>query len=155
MTRLIRFEAWHARALKDHGGQEALLASTSDAELVGLESAGDAFTILDDERIIACGGIIRCNRFRGVAWGLLQKDCPRTFFAVHRHVIQVLDAQPYAIVATYVKPTFMQGMRWAPMLGFKLERPYIPYWFPDGSGASEWVRFPPSRAGGDDAVEPG
>lgn len=141
MISLVKFEPWHARKLQDFGGQETLVAQSKQSDLEML-AAGDAFTAVEDERIIACGGVVAANRFRGVAWGLLQRDNPRTFFGIHRHVVEVLSRQHYAVVVTYVKPTFLPGMRWAPMLGFRLERAYIPFWFPDGTGASEWAYYP-------------
>ena len=148
MIRRIPFEPWHARKLRDFGGQEALLAHSSDADLDGLAKAGPAYTALDGERIIGCAGFVETNKYRAIAWALLQKDTPRTFFGFHRQCQEVFSLQRYAVIVTYVKPTFVQGMRWVPKLGFRLERAYIPFWFPDGSGASEWAYYGSSAVTG-------
>ena len=44
-------------------------------------------------------------------------------------------------IEAYPDPSFKPSARWVRLLGFELETPFKPFFFPDGRGAAEWVRY--------------
>ena len=140
--RVVAFRPEHVAALTNYGGQEHLVGHVDGAELGELAEHGVAFTSMAGDRVIACGGLIEATKFRATAWALMARTTPQQFVAVHRAVWRVIHGCDYVRVEAYVDHKFPAAMRWVAMLGFRLERVYTPLFFPDGSGASQWVLYP-------------
>jgi hypothetical protein len=139
---IVPFDVAHVGRLANHGGQEKLVAQVSSADLDLLVSRGRAWSAIRDDDVIACAGFIAANQYRATAWALFAGGSPRDFVAVHHATIEALDSAPYRIIEAYVDPKSVPAMRWIRLLRFKLRRAYLPFFFPDGSGASEWVYQP-------------
>lgn len=137
--RLVPFEPDHIHKFFNYGGQDHLVSAFSVQDLEDLRSKGEAFTAMKDDRVLGCGGLQRANNFRATAWGLFQRTTPTDFLFVHRAICNGIKTSHYKRIEAYVDPKMYPAMRWIEMLGFKLERPYIPFFFPDGSGASAWA----------------
>lgn len=113
-------------------GQEALVGFMDGV-------LDDGVAVLRDGVPIACMGVLRVHKYRGIAWALLAAGYRRDFIQVHRAARQVLEDAPYARIDTYADPMRPESGRWLAMLGFDLETAYKPFMFPDGRGAAEWV----------------
>lgn len=137
--------------MKNYGGQETVFYASNEKALAALADMGPAWTGVIGERIVGCAGFVVINKWRAQAWALLQRTHPRDFVHVDRAVRRVFANAEFACVETFTRPTHPAAERWVRALGFKMVVPYKPFFFPDGSGASEWVWHPKRR--GVDAVE--
>lgn len=139
--KLVPFEPAHVAKFLNYGGQEHLVLSFRPEELVDLRDRGESWSLEKDENtILGCGGVIKINAYRCCAWGLFQKTPnPTDFLYIHKAVKAGIQRQPYHRIEAFVDPKLFPAMRWIRLLGFTLERAYIPYFFPDGSGASAWA----------------
>lgn len=147
MIEIIRFETAHVGNLLNCGGQEHLVSMVRAEDLDIFATRGRAWSAISEGRVIACAGFLEANRFRATAWALFSKGSPIAFTALHKAVRCKLNEQPYRLIEAYVDPQSFPAMRWIKLLGFQLRRAYLPYFFPDGSGASEWVYFPRHEQG--------
>ena len=136
---LIQFEPEHIKMFRNYGGQELRVSEVDEKEIYALRAYGEAYTAIDGDRIIGCAGIIPATKFRATAWGLFQKTKQTDFVFIHKKTKEFLQNTPYIRIEAYVDPGLYPAVRWIEMLGFKLERAYIPLFFPDGTGASAWA----------------
>jgi hypothetical protein len=137
--KIISFQPDHIKQFKNYGGQEIRVGEVDEKEVHELKQFGEAYTAVKNNMIIGCAGVIPCTKFRAAAWGLFQRTTHSDFLFVHRKTKEFLENTQYIRIEAYVDPGFYAAVRWIEMLGFKLERPYIPLFFPDGSGASAWA----------------
>jgi hypothetical protein len=80
---------------------------------------GPAFAVLAaDGRMVAAGGLSENHPHYATAWAMLGDDAGEAMTAITRAVRRVLAAGAYARVDTTVRSDFVQGQRWARMLGF-------------------------------------
>ena len=142
---IVPFEPSHIGQLLNYGGQEHLVARFGAHDLSDLIRHGHALTGVADGQIIACSGLVEATPYRAVAWALLSRGAPRHFLAIHRAVLSGLRDSGYRRIEAFVDPRSAAAMRWIALLGFRLERAYLPYHFPDGAGASAWVLYPKGR----------
>jgi hypothetical protein len=138
--KIIQFETDHIRQFRNYGGQEIRVGEVSDKDIDELRAFGESYTAIDDDyNIIGCAGVVPATKFRAVAWGLFQKTKHSDFLYVHRKTKEFLNNTNYLRIEAYVDPGFYPALRWIEMLGFKIERAYIPLFFPNGTGASAWA----------------
>lgn len=136
------FRPDHIGAFTNHAGQEHLVEALPAEELDRATSTGAHYTLKAGSQVVACMGVVHINDYRASAWTLLQRLAPARFISVHRAAWHLLRIQPYMRIEAYVDPTMAPATRWMRMLGFRLETPYKPFFFPDGRGAAEWVLYP-------------
>jgi RimJ/RimL family protein N-acetyltransferase len=141
---VIAFEPAHIAQLMNYGGQEDLVGYFTERDVNDLAERGPAWSGIVDGQVVACAGLIECHKFRATGWGLFAKTTPQAFMAIHRASRRRILDSGYRRIEAYVDPRSQPAMRWVKALGFKLERSYIPYFFPDGSGAMEWALYPGS-----------
>lgn len=138
--RIIPFEIVHVKSFRNYGGQEMRVGEVTDKDIDELRAFGESFTAIDkDYNVIGCAGIIPATQYRATAWGLFQRTKQTDFVFVHKKTKEFLHNTKYIRIEAYVDPGFYPAMRWIQMLGFKMERAYIPLFFPDGTGASAWA----------------
>lgn len=109
-----------------------------------LETISFNNSVEHDGEIIACGGLAPAwpdSETRAIAWMLIDRAKPRLFPFIHKNVLRALNEAPYRRIEAFTDPTFKPAERWIRMLGFEIEVPYKPYYFPDGRAAQEWVRI--------------
>lgn len=143
--KLIPFEPCHLKEFIDYAGQDALVLAAKDRDLKDIAGRGIAFTGIvqnaHGQRIVGCGGLLEANPFRATAWAVFQSGNPKDFVAIDRAVRRGLRDCTYKLIEAYVDPEAQSAMRWVRLLGFELVRPYRPFFFPDGRGASEWALY--------------
>ena len=105
-----------------------------------LASAGPAYTVIIDDNVVACLGIIPQWEGRAIAWGLIGSEAGKEFYAIHKAVKRFLDLQDYRRIETAVSSDFEQGHRWAKLLGFENEGTMRAY-TPDGRDCDLYARI--------------
>lgn len=135
------FALKHIDALADHGGQEYLVTAMAPEDVARLTAKGTHLSFFAGDVLIGCAGVVPVHEWRGVSWALIRSGLPEHFLGFHRGVLAALRAEAYQRVEAYVDPTMSTAERWMRALGFRIETPYKPFYFPDGRGASEWVRY--------------
>ncbi len=109
-----------------------------------MQEAEYVHTVVSDSRIIACGGLVAVwpnNTTRAIAWGLLSQNIAHLFPFIHKNVLRVIEESPFDRIEAFTSPNFPPAERWIRMLGFTIETPCKPFYFPDKSTAQEWVRI--------------
>lgn len=132
----------HLRTLELQEAQSYFVTQAQDETYAkALQIAGNSFTALEGDRIIACAGCVEIWDNRAMAWALVSKDAGRHMLGVHRAVSGFLMAAKWRRVEAYVDVGFGAGMRWMDMLGFRLESPEPMRSFrPDGGDCYMFAR---------------
>lgn len=134
MIEVVEFNPAHAAALEVQDAQRV------DAACLGGEY-GMAFTAMADGRPVACAGVLEVWAGRGYAWALLGRDCGSYFLAIHRAVNRGIVLCGLRRVEMAVDAGFLPGIRWAQLLGFKLETPEpMRAFLPNGRDAYLYAR---------------
>lgn len=139
---IIPFEPEHLKMMANFGGQEQLAFSISQEELQQVKARGHCYTFVKKDTVLGCAGVTGINKFRAGTWGIFQKTSPNDFVTVHKHTVWMINSTPFKRIEAYVDPRLKQAVRWIEMLGFALERDVVPYYFPDGHYAMEWIYSP-------------
>jgi len=137
--RIERFSVGHLDSIANYGGQESAVARMPRDEVAATIRTGNHYSLYSGDDLVACIGFVPANDWRCMGWSLLRSGMPETFTAVHKTVKGLMLQQPWPRIEIYVDPHSEAAMRWAWLLGFSLENPFKPYFFPDGSPAAEWV----------------
>lgn len=138
---VVEFLPEHIAQFKNYGGQDAAVETFRPEDLHELKvrSAATSVTVLKDGQPIACGGIAMNNPYRGLIWAIFQRTTPQDFLFVHRTSLRLIERAPFKRIEAFVDPSFIPAMRWIKLLGFTMERVWIPYFFHNGAGASAWA----------------
>ena len=93
------------------------------AELWGKE--GPAYTIVIDDEIVFCGGVVKIGWNRGEAWTLMSSlfyKYPKTCFKICRNQLNdVIQKHGLKRVQALVDPSLYGGVRFMEHLGFQQE----------------------------------
>lgn len=100
-----------------------------------------SFTAFDEDRVVACAGLVVHWDNRALAWAYLADNLgPRLMLRVHRAVKRFLDVAPFDRIEATVDVEFEQGHRWMDALGFKMEARLMEKYRPDGGDSSLYAR---------------
>jgi hypothetical protein len=94
-----------------------------------LIESGYAYSLVDDDAVFACAGIIPQWANRAIAWALVGQSAGRRMVELHRAVKHSFEIHPFRRIETAVAAEFDEGHRWARLLGFHREglmRAYTP-----------------------------
>lgn len=128
--KVVRFAPQHIRRLSLQPAQHYLRAEIlrpGYAEFIA--QAGEAFTALDGDDVIACAGVAVQWEGRALAWALVGDIAGRQMLPLTRAIAGFLSQTPHRRIETAVDVDFAPGHRWARMLGFVCEgrmRAYLP-----------------------------
>lgn len=86
-------------------------------------AAGFAISAWEDGACVGSAGIIEVWHHRAAAWCLMSDACGAHMIEITRLAKEALDLHPAARIEMLVFADFPAGIRWAKMLGFKLETP--------------------------------
>lgn len=86
-----------------------------------LTAFGQAYSLIKQNRVIACGGVAQISPSRANLWGLIADKSGRDFLAITRQAIKIIESLDYVRLELTVKSSFEQGHRFALLLGFKRE----------------------------------
>lgn len=88
---------------------------------------------------VGAAGVMPFWPGRAMAWAVLSAQAKPFMVSITRKVRAILDAVPYRRVETTVQANFVQGTRWAEILGFRAEGTNEAY-LPDGTDAIMYAR---------------
>lgn len=141
MGRFIPFEAWHAVDVVTRNGLEEGAPQVFAPEIAHvLAEAGESFSYLVGEDIVACGGEIDQWAGRKQAWMFLAPGSEKHLLAITRRIKDKLEVTPGRVEMTVIK-SFEPGHRWAKMLGFEVETPCLRAYGPAGEDHVGYVRI--------------
>lgn len=98
-----------------------------------------AFTAVDAEGVIGCGGLLPIYPHRALAWTSVSRRASAIFFV--RFLREYLDRQTVRRVETVVDVDDKLCHKWVTLLGFVPEGPPLQYYNADGSDAQMYVRY--------------
>ena len=109
-------------------------------DLTELSDAGLAWTVEEDDEILAIAGLAVQWENRAMAWALVSEGAGKRFVRIHAAVKRFLDAAPYRRIEATVDVGFTEGMRWMNLLGFRYEGCMAAY-RPDGADMLLYARI--------------
>lgn len=106
-----------------------------------LATTGQAYTAMEDNRVVCCMGVIPIHACVGQGWGMLPPGLSlRTMVNVRAGARRFLDACDYKRVQVAVALDHAGGHSFARSLGF-VDEALMRAWMPDGSDAVQYVRI--------------
>jgi len=130
----------------EHAHQIALQKAQADMrELIDVNALQSregsmAYTALEGDEVLACGGIIDVWPGRGLGWMFLSQNAGRRMLSITRAVKRAIEAYPLRRIEITVDDGFENGHQWARMLGFRLETPEpMKGYMPDGRAAFQYA----------------
>ncbi len=126
---VIPYEPAHAYAILDRNvrEQDLWLSSYPDWEkwTKGWKDGGPAHTLIIEDEIVACGGVVLLEWKRGEAWTLLSSlfyKYPKTVFRLVRdNLNRIIQEHDLRRVQALVKPDFITARNFMMHLGFQNE----------------------------------
>lgn len=135
---VVVFERAHLRRIDVQAAQKAEFYSEGAED----QPAGEAYTVLDGDEVVACFGLVRLFPGRGLAWSVLSQNVGTRMVAITRAIRCLLDATPCRRVEMAVAAGFDAGDRWARLLGFQCETPVpLRAYLPGGVDARLYARI--------------
>jgi len=98
-----------------------------------------AFTAVDAEGVIGCGGLLPIYPHRALAWTSVSRRASAIFFV--RFLREYLDRQTIRRIETVVDVDDKLCHKWVALLGFVPEGSPLQYYNADGSAAQMYVRY--------------
>jgi hypothetical protein len=132
----IPFQAEHIERLRAQPEQLIELSAFTPAFAAQVTHT-DAWTILDRDDVLFCGGVIEYQGI-GVLWAAVSSHIGYRMFGVTRRCQRYLDLN-HLRIETSVRTDFAPGCRWAELLGFRREEHLSREGF-DGSDHYRYVR---------------
>lgn len=137
--KIVPFQPEHALTIDMQEWQADAVNEMSPTYAQSLAACGPAFTALDGDTVVACGGCAKMWADRHIIWTLLSKDARKHMTGVTRAGRRLLELQSGRIEAI-VRSDFEQGHRWAKMCGMKFHH-HEEKFLPGGRDADIYVRF--------------
>lgn len=120
MFRIVEYRPDHFRALSLQPAQ-AQLRLLVDANYAEMLAETPAYTALYGDTPLICAGIQPQWDGRASAWAVLGENAGAYMVQITRGVRDFLDRQDYRRIDTCVRDGFLEGNRWAKLLGFRCE----------------------------------
>lgn len=131
------------RPFKANDGKAVSYAGSIDnANFEFIEKMGNTFTIEQDGRVIAYGGVQSYWHNRGEAWINIAMNQHVNFLGIHRIAKDFLEEKLREInrIEAAVVIGFESGHRWVKLLGFEMEAPRLRKYLPNGSDCALYAR---------------
>lgn len=120
--KIATYTPQHLERLTLQPYQAMLQPLLSDPEYrQSLFEAGPAISAVEGDEVLASMGLIPQWDGRAVAWALVSLEARKNLLGITRAIMRSLDLFPYRRVETPVATNFVEGHRWAHLLGFKNE----------------------------------
>lgn len=138
---IIDYVPEHLLQLNIQPGQREMHAEITPEYAQSL-TVGPAFTAIDGDFIIGCGGLVEQWRGRWMLWSVLSvraKDyMVRLTFAARRTI--AMQGVGRRRLEAIVRTEFVEGHRWAKLLGLSFHH-HEERFLPNGEDADIYVRF--------------
>lgn len=139
MTEIVKLKPEHLEAIIQHESMKDVRSGITDSALSALAASKYAYAMLEDGQPVACAGIFEFWSGRGEAWAFIIEGKPHLFLRLHRAVSAFLKDVPMRRIESTVRGSFLNGHRWAMMLGFECERYEMKGYGPTGEGYSAYA----------------
>ena len=139
---IVPFKPEHLQQIDLQAEQSVARDYLGNVEYAQSLAMHEGWTVVVDDKIIACAGYIRVWGERVQAWAVISATIgPAGMLLLTKAALRGLKLRTGRIEC-YVASGFDAGHRWARMLGFTLETPEpMRQWLPDGSDASQYSRI--------------
>ena len=124
----IPFESAHAREIVSSNARPQEVwcdASYSDRWVKSLEDRLWAYTLMVDEKPVACVGLILQDFGKAEAWALFAKDFQKHILNIYRIIRAGLDMafkkKNLMRIQATIDPSYPETIRWIESLGFEKE----------------------------------
>lgn len=128
--RVEKFQKQHLDAIILQERQKGLeYLETSD--LFNMLESEDSYSVMEEDEVLCCAGVVKLNEGRGVAWAYLADELNAKMVGVTRAVKRYLRLAPFHRIEMHVDCNFEEAHRWAKMLGFNMECERMKAFTPD------------------------
>lgn len=136
------FKPEHLKQVDVQAEQTLAREHLQNEDYANLLAQHEAWTLLIDDRVVACAGFIPVWGNRYQAWAIISATIGASgMLTLSKAVMRALSLKTGRVEA-YVAEEFKAGHRWARLMGFDLETPKaMRGWFPEGGGAFLYARI--------------
>lgn len=136
----IPFEPEHLDLIEFQRHQQFVMDVANAQEIGAVLMACESYSYIHEGVCYALAGLMVPVPWRAMAWTLLSKDAGKFMLYLTRNIRQFLDEQPYQRIELISYASFKPSMRWAEMLGFRIEGLMEKY-FPTGEDGLMYARI--------------
>lgn len=123
MIEIVPFNPVHLKHIDLQSDQKANCELFDCPDYIELLLMGEAYTAFYNGEIIVIAGVFPLTDYMGRAWALVSENAGRALIPASRKISDFLKETLYARVDTPVRRGFINGHRWAKLLGFTNETP--------------------------------
>ena len=121
MIDLVPARPWMIEKLELQPAQQVVCREMGRADIEFAIRSGVALAVVNDDNVIALGGIAKRWDGCGIAWGLLSCSVGATMAPIHKIVVRGLGRTHFERVEAHIDAEHAEGVRWIEMLGFERE----------------------------------
>lgn len=137
--KIVPFAPEHVMGLDLQEWQSEVVSELSPSYAKSLAACGPAYTGIDGDEVIFCGGCAKMWEGRHIVWSMLSKNAGKHMVAMTRAARRLIALQTGRVEAA-IRSDFEQGHRWAKMCGMVFHH-HEEKFLPGGLDADVYVRF--------------
>lgn len=137
--KIVPYIPEHAVRIRLQAAQAEVAGMVGTGYADALSKAGEAYSVLNGEEVIFCGGVANIWPGRSMLWSLLSETANKHMLFLTRGVRRFILLQSGRI-ETIVRADFQEGHRWAKLCGLNWHHHEEKY-LPGGFDADIYVRF--------------
>ena len=129
-AKIIAFEGVHAYDILDRNIREEdiwISGQNWEEAVKGWKERGPAYTLVIDDQIIGCGGVVLMSHRIGEAWTLLSSlfyKYPKTSYkTIKQYLQQIIEKEKLKRIQAVIYPNQNRAIRFIEHLGFHNETP--------------------------------
>ena len=123
-----------------HISQAWIKPYLTDEVLNSIEVSQDAYTVVEDGKVIACGGVALTEDGIGKAWAFFSDDAGKYMYKITKMVLKYLPTfREYDKIVASVEDNFEQGNKFMNLVGFTKEK-FIENFLPNGASVNMYGR---------------
>lgn len=138
---VTRFQRWHLPLLLEQGESEGGFFQPDSITLKYMEDTPNNWTLLVEGTPLLCGGTLPQWPGRHMSWAYLNKHSGRHMCMVVRFARKAIRA-PQCRIDMTVRADFLAGHKFAKMLGYRVETPWMESYGPEGEPHVGYVFLP-------------
>lgn len=141
MITLVDYLPDHMLQIGVQEKQSEMLGEITKQYAHALATAGIAYTVMLDNRVLACGGKAKQWEGRWILWAVLSREASRHMLRLTKITKRTLELHNHVgRLEAIVRSDFEQAHRWVKMLGLKWHH-HEERFLPGGLDADIYVRF--------------
>lgn len=137
MVKFVKFKAEHVDEIKKTLTEESVGGYIAIDDCTALEALPYAFSVVNPfGKVIGCLGLVEYWKNRAEAWAFLTPECSKYAYSFHSQIYRFLRNCPIRRIEAAVASDIPRGAKWMRLLGFFVEAPCMPKYFPNGKSAA-------------------